>query len=296
MLRKLKIKYYFWKLKRNKIDLQTVALKLSVPTGKVKEEYDRYINPFKQIKIEPFVSFVAVCVSVCSIFIAVETLNEMRRERDLTYKPDLRVYENDISLYWNEEGRETRREDNYSRQYQSDEENVLYGVYLNIDNIGAGNAKDIKYDWNYEDNLRTFNSFLEKSGVEAFFDETENLIEIDYKDEWVSWTRIDENDMESYISQDTQKRVLIPSVYLELLTAYCYEKLPPSSEIEYTQPLTMHDFPKLSLTISYKDIQGLETQKKVEIGLEPTAYNKEDTGEGNCSWRVRNLGEEIINE
>lgn len=54
MIKKLKIKYYFWKLRRNKIDLQTVALKLLVSTEKVKEEYNRHIDPFKQIKIEPF--------------------------------------------------------------------------------------------------------------------------------------------------------------------------------------------------------------------------------------------------
>lgn len=296
MIKRLKIKYYFWKLRRNKIDVQTVALKLSVSTEKVKEEYSRHIDPFKQIKIEPLFSFVAVCVSVCSIFVAVETLDEMRKERELAYKPDLRVYENDISLYWDGEGREIRREDNYTRQYQTNEENILYGVYLNIDNIGTGNAKDIKYDWNYADNIRVFNSFLEKSGVEALLLETENLIQIEHKDQWISQSRIDDNDIESYISQDMHKRVLIPSAYLELLTAYCYEILSPSSEIEYNRPLTMEDFPKLSLTISYKDIQGLGVKKRVEIGFEVITYNKEISGEGNCSLRVRNIAEEIINE
>lgn len=111
-----------------------------------------------------------------------------------------------IFLYsWNEEGREIRREDNYTRQYQTNEENILYGVYLNIDNIGTGNAKDIKYDWNYEDNIRVFNSFLEKSGVEALLLETENLIRIEHKDQWISQSRMDDNDIESYISQDMKK-------------------------------------------------------------------------------------------
>ena len=238
----------------------------------------------------------AVCVSVCSIFVAVETLDEIRKDRELAYKPDLRVYENDISLYWDEEGREIRREDNYTRQYQTNEGNILYGVYLNIDNIGTGNAKDIKYDWNYEDNIRVFNSFLEKSGVEALLLETENLIQIEHKDQWISQSRIDDNDIESYISQDMQKRVLIPSAYLGLLTEYCYEILSPSSEIEYNRPLTMEDFPKLSLTVSYKNIQGLEIKKKVEIGFEVIMYNKEISGEGNCSLRVRNIAEEIINK
>lgn len=86
MIKKLKIKYYFWKLRRNKIDLQTVALKLLVSTEKVKEEYNRHIDPFKQIKIESFFSFVAVCVSACSIFIAIETLNEMIKERELVHR------------------------------------------------------------------------------------------------------------------------------------------------------------------------------------------------------------------
>lgn len=296
MIKRLKIKYYFWKLRRNKIDLQTVALKLLVSTEKVKEEYNRHINPFKQIKIDHFFSFVAVCLSACSIFIAVETLNEMIKERELVYKPDIRVYENDIFLYWNEAGREIRREDNFTRQYHTDEDNVLYSVYLNVDNIGNGNAKDIKYDWNYKDNIRTFNSFLEESGVEVSLLETENLIEIEYKDQWISRSRIDENDIESYISQDMQKRVMIPSAYMELLTAYCYEELSPASEIEYNQSLTIQDFPKLYLIISYKDIQGAEIKKKVKIGFELIGYNKETNGEGNCGLRVRNLGEEMVNE
>lgn len=58
----------------------------------------------------------------------------------------------------------------------------------------------------------------------------------------------------------------------------------------------MEDFPKLSLTISYRDIQGLEVKKKVQIGFELIMYNKEISGEGNCSLRVRNIAEEIINE
>lgn len=58
----------------------------------------------------------------------------------------------------------------------------------------------------------------------------------------------------------------------------------------------MEDFPKLSLTISYKDIQGLGVKKRVEIGFEVITYNKEISGEGNCSLRVRNIAEEIINE
>lgn len=295
MIRKLKIKYYFWKLRKDKIDLQTVALKLSISTKKVREEYARYKDPFKKIKIEPFFSFLALCVSACSIFIAVETLNEMRSERELAHKPDLRVYENDISLYWNDEGRQTRREDDHTRQFQTEGENVIYGVYLNIDNIGTGNAKDIKYDWNYKENIKIFNTFLEKSEVEAVLLETENLIEIEYQN-WGIWkSRIAENDVESYISQNTQKRVMIPEVYLELLTAYCYEILSPSTEIEYSEPLALHDFPELYLTICYKDIQGSEIKKKVEIGFEPIIYNKEITGEGNCSLRVRTLDEKIIN-
>lgn len=238
----------------------------------------------------------AVCVSVCSIFIAIETLNEMIKERELAYKPDLRVYENDISLYWNEDGQEIRREDNYTRQYHTDKENILYGVYLNIDNIGNGNAKDIKYDWNYRDNIKIFNSFLEKSGVEASLLETENLVEVEYKGQCTFQSTIGENDIESYISQDTKKRVMIPSVYLQLLTSYCYEVLSPSAEIKYNEPLTMQDFPKLHLTISYKDIQGSEIKKKVEIGFEPIVYKKEINGEGNCILRVRNLAEEIIKD
>lgn len=294
IIKKLKIRYYFGKVQRNKIDLQTAALKLQVSTEKAKEEYSKYIDPFKPIKIETILSFIAICVSVGSIYISTETLKEMIKDRELGCKPDLRVYENDISLYWDKEGNLIRREDNYTRQYHTNGENILYSVYLNIDNIGNGNAKDIKYDWNYKDNIKEFNSFLDKSGVKALLIEDKNIIEIDNKNHWISNSRISENDIESYISKDTQKRVIIPHAYSVLLTAYCYEKLSPSSEIEYSAPLTMQDFPELHLIISYKDIQGSETKKKVEIGFEPIVYNKEISGEGNCELRVRNLAEEII--
>ena len=156
MLKKLKIKYYFWKLNRKKMDLQSVALKLSVSIEDVKTHYNRYKDPFKPIKVEPIFSFLAVCISIGSIFLSIETLDEMKKERELAYKPDLRVYENDISLYWNEKGEQTKRLDSYSRQYQTNKENVLYAVYLNIDNIGTGNAKDIKYNWNYEEIIYVF--------------------------------------------------------------------------------------------------------------------------------------------
>ena len=41
------------------------------------------------------------------------------------YKPDLRVYENEIPLYRNEERGEIRREDNHTRQYHTNEGNIL---------------------------------------------------------------------------------------------------------------------------------------------------------------------------
>lgn len=296
MLRRLKVRYYFGKLKKGKMDIPTVALKLSVSLEKVKEEYARYINPFRKIKIEPIFSFAAVCISVCSILIAMETLNEMRKERELAYKPDLRVYENDIFLYWDKDGNETKRVDNYTHQYEAEEENKLYTVFINIDNIGTGNAKDIKYDWNYEDNIENFNLFLEGSDVKASILKEENIIEIERGDWWKAQSRMDDNNMESYISQGMQKRIIIPWSYLSLLTAYCYEKLPLSSEIEYGTPLTLQDFPKLYLLISYENIQGLEMKKKVEMGFEPIIYEKEENGQGNCMLRIRNLREEIIKE
>lgn len=295
MLRKLKIKYYFWKLKRNRIDVQTVALKLGVSTEKVKDQYGRYLDPFRPIKLETLVSFIAVCISFCSIFLTVETLNEMKKETELAYKPDLRIYENDISLYWDKDGWIFRQEDTYTTQYQKNGEYRLYSVYLNIDNIGSGNAKDIKYNWNYKDNIKAFNLFLKGSGVSASLHEEKNIIETEYEDRRISRSRIEEKDMESYIAEGMQKRVKIPSVFMELLTAYCYEKLPPSSEIEYNELLTIQDFPKIFLTVSYQDIQGLETKKKIEIGFEPVSYEKNDNGEGKVYLRVRNLGERIVN-
>lgn len=294
MIKKIMLKYYFWKLKKKKISFQSVALKLNVSIEKVINEYDIYMDPFRRIKVEPIISFIAVCISLCSSFIAVETLNEMRKERELAYKPDLRVYENDVSLYWNDEGWEIKRGDNYTRQYLSNEENILYGVYLNVDNIGTGNAKDIKFDWNYKDNIMIFDSFLKGSGVEVSLLESENVIEIEHKNKFITQSKIDENDVESYISQNTQKRVLIPSVYLELLTVHCYENMSPSSEIEYGKSMTIKDFPELYLTISYQDIQGSIIKKQVKIGFEPVVYNKEVSGEGSCTLRVRNLGENIL--
>ena len=276
------------------MDLQSVALKLSVSIEDVKTHYNRYKDPFKPIKVEPIFSFLAVCISIGSIFLSIETLDEMKKERELAYKPDLRVYENDISLYWNEKGEQTKRLDSYSRQYQTNKENVLYAVYLNIDNIGTGNAKDIKYNWNYEENINNFNLFLGGSGVEANLLENDNLVEISNKEKWGVRFRMIEEDIESYIFQGMQKRVMIPSAYLSLLSMYCYEKLPLSSEIKYNKPLTMQDFPKLYLTISYRGIQGEEIKKKVEIGFEPVIYEKELSGEGNCTLRVRNLNEEIL--
>ncbi|MDD2981058.1 MAG: hypothetical protein PHN80_13970 [Hespellia sp.] len=295
MLKRMKTKYYLRKLKRKKIDLQSVAIKLSMPKEKVKEEYNRYTNPFKPVKIELFFSIFALVISMLTTFVALETLNEMKREREIAYKPDLRVYENDISLYWSESGKQIRREDSYTRQYQTDEKNILYAVYLNIDNIGNGNAKDIKYDWRYEENIEEFNSFLEDTDVKASLVESDNLINIEHKGGWISsYLRSDENDMESYISQDMQKRVMIPSAYLELLTSYCYEKISPSSEIEYNEPLTVQDFPTIQLYVSYKDIQGKTMRKKVKIGFESIVYEKDTNGKGNCSLRVRNLSEEEL--
>lgn len=294
MFKKLMIKYYFWKLKTNRIDIKTVAMKLSVPINKLKKEYNKYNDPFKKIKTEIIFTFIAVCVSVFSVFISLATLNEMKAQRELTYKPDLRVYENVIYLYWDNEGKQIRREDDYTHRYKDNQENVLYAVYLNIDNIGTGNAKEIKYNWMYADNIKNFNLFLDNDTVKINLLKKDNIIEINYKDRWIFQSRMDGNDLESYISQGMQKRVIIPETYLDLLTLYCYEQLPLSSEIEYSKSLKIDDFPKLYINISYKNIQGIETKKKVKLGFEPIIYNKEENGEGNCNLRIRNLSEEII--
>ena len=292
MLKKIKIRYYFRKLKRKRIDIQTVAIKLSAPVQQVRKEYEKYIDPFNTMKTDYIFSFLAICVSVLSLLFSAATLKEMEYEREFSYKPDLRVYENVISLYCDENGIETKRVDDYTRQYRDDEENRLYSVYLNIDNIGTGNARDITYDWNFEENLEILNTYLDQSNVEAYF--VDDMIEVYHENTRFVDYVMEDVDMESYISQGMQKRLTIPAVYMDLMTAYCYTKLLSSSEIEYNKPLTMQDFPKLYLSISYKDLQGKETRKRVKIGFEPVTYDKPVRGDGFCSLRIRNLGEEIL--
>ena len=106
----------------------------------------------------------------------------------------------------------------------------------------------------------------------------ENVFEVDYAGRRIARTRIDPVDLESYISQNMKKQIMIPSIYLELLSGYCYEKLPLSEDIEYNNPLTMQDFPQIILSISYKDIQGQEIKKNIEIGFDPIIYEKNIEG------------------
>lgn len=292
MLRKLKVKYYFWKLSRNKVDIRYVSLKLSVPPEKVREQYNKYKDPFKPLRIELLSVFVVICELIVSLFYAVEPVNEKNVEYEIAYKPDLRVYENDISISWDDDGWLIGSEDDFSRQYQ---DGGLHSIYLKINNVGTGNATDIKYEWCYQENIESFNLFLKNSNVTISFDKTEDLMYIKHAGQWTTMENVNNlADMESYLLSDSSTRFMIPAVYEELLAAYCCEVLPPSDEITYKESLTIQDFPKLYLLISYKNLQGIEIKKKVEIGFEPIAFEKDASGTGNGSWRIRNLGEQII--
>ena len=291
MFTKIKVRYYLWKLKRKKTNIQTVAVRLSVSNDKVAEEYNKYIDPFKKTN---YGSLIAICISLGSLLIAIYSVYELKQERELRYKPDLRVYENTISLYWDNDGIPIKREDDYTRNYQIDKNNHLFSLYLNIDNIGTDNARDIKYDWNYDKNIETFRSFLEGSNMDVSILKEENVFEVDYAGRRIARTRIDPVDLESYISQNMKKQIMIPSIYLELLSGYCYEKLPLSEDIEYNNPLTMQDFPQIILSISYKDIQGQEIKKNIESGFDPIIYEKNIEGNGNCHLRIRSLNEYLV--
>lgn len=97
-----------------------------------------FINEIKRNPVQ-------LLIAICTILVMVWTVQEMIIERDLEYRPDLRVSENNISLYWDDTGMLIKTEDDYTRNFQ-DEENVIYVMQIDVDNIGTGNAKDIKYD------------------------------------------------------------------------------------------------------------------------------------------------------
>ena len=78
---------------------------------KVAEEYNKYIDPFKKTN---YGSLIAICISLGSLLIAIYSVYELKQERELRYKPDLRVYENTISLYWDNDGIPIKREDDYT--------------------------------------------------------------------------------------------------------------------------------------------------------------------------------------
>lgn len=83
-------------------------------------------------------------------------------------------------------------------------------------------------------------------------------------------------------------------VYMDLISRYCHDILPDSSALKFDAPLTMQDFPEITLKISYANTIGDMTHKKVRIGFEPLNFDKAENGEGHCMLRVRNIGEEIL--
>lgn len=214
---------------------------------------------------------VGVIATVWSVVLVYDTLVEMRIERQYTYQPDLYFIENEYIVEAFPE---------FAFDYGDGDIECIQQVGFGDDrnftvelrNVGAGTAKDVKITTSADDCMCVMDAFNETTYGKVDYEnrEFEGDTDIVYFSDGTCWDFfwIDEDVSYPYILPNAEQKseYLLPSVYACLVKAFIVEKQASGlSEGDMNGSI-----PDLPITIEYNDIQGMHYKENAVIHTEIT--------------------------
>lgn len=195
-----------------------------------------------------------------------------------------------FSLFWNDSGNIIYLGDSsiYDADIEISDSIRVPGVRFT--NLGYGVAKDVQYDWKYEENFKMFQEML---GDECMI-EMEDIgkgweVSLQFDGEYPVKSAISKYTTASFIKEAGEDYQTFPMVYFKLLGRYCHANFPKSKEIDYSRFLTSDDLPAIKIKVTYSDRIGEKISSDMYIKFSPMQYEFDENGVNKCMFKVTTM-------
>ena len=287
-----KSRRYFKKVKRQKMTMEEAAEQAGYPFYRFRQEYEKYYDPFSKPSHHHRVGEISILSFLTSIiipiFISTGTLLIEEKAYGIESIPELNIEEDIITLYWDDTGKLKYVGDTIIEDQFYQDSNSIIVPSLFIKNLGQATARDIIYDWNYEENMENFEREFKEISIpmEAVVNEEEEVIITEL------WQDVPhhfpaENDETNFLDTENVDYISVPVVYLELLSRYCYEVFPETDNIDYSNFFEGDQLPQLDLTIEYTNILDEKNEDSLYIQFEPVQYKTLNGSAGGCTFQIK---------
>ena len=229
------------------------------------------LDTISTITTADWINIVIASVAAITAIITLLTVNEMRKQRIHSYHPDLTMANFSFYVYKGDYDEEIQSIYLYSYKTRQEENSSINGyneLTIDINNIGFGVAKDVRWKWNLD--LTTAKEALFDNDVVSNWEKGDDFLTVDSAQLKVEWAfQIDEeneggvfNFILPYSNENRKTEIVIPSYFISLYWLYMVRGLIIKREMPYT------DFPPLELNMTYTDIHSKRLSKTFLLRLQ----------------------------
>lgn len=300
MFRRLKIGYYFWQVKRKRMTIDSVAYKLGISKRKVKREYKKYYTVFPHSQSsagDRVLSVISIIISVYALsfsrdanLLSHEANDIASAANQIEISPDLKIRDKSFSIYWNDTGKLVHvGEEPIGENFYQDAVRIQLPSLM-VRNVGRATAKDIVYNWNFEENLQNFRKSFTDLDAEMDYNISieDNVTEVeiyDSRDGQCDYSF--KKDTDSYIASEEEAYLTLPVVYIDLLAKYCFETFPEDDKVDYSRWRVEEEIPSIDLTITYVNVSNKKEEENLSIKFKPVDYHTLDGQAGACMFQLQ---------
>lgn len=243
----------------------------------------------KKIKVLVKKINVSILLSVISLIFAGLSLLEVKNSNKIAVMPDVRMEDSYFSLFWNNSGNIIYLSSGYIYDDIEISDSVsVPGVIFT--NLGYGVAKDVQYDWKYEENFKMFQEMIcdvctiEMDDIGKGWD-----VSMQFDGEYLRKSTISKYTTSSFIKEAGEDYQTFPLAYFELLGKYCHANFPKSKELDYSNFFTSDDLPSIKIKVTYFDRMGEEISDDMYIKFSPVKYEFDENGVNKCILKVTTM-------
>lgn len=208
---------------------------------------------------------------------------------EIQIQPDLKIEDTMFSLYWDQTGKLVYVDTEMIEDDFHQDETYMSIPSITVRNVGKATAKNILYDWRFEDNLSDMSAELGKIGRPIRTDiSKENELTVTEETTGNQYLYYLKEETSSYISTEREEYITMPVFYLDLLSKYCYEVFPDTDDdINYGNFFTEDELPKIVLDIIYYNVEDVKEKTTISLQFRPIRYKTLDGKVGGCTFTVK---------
>lgn len=244
----------------------------------------------KKIKLLVKKINVSILISVISLAFAGLSLLEVKNSNKIAVMPDVRMEDSYFSLFWNNSGNIIYLGSSFVYDADIEISDSISVPGVNFTNLGYGVAKDVQYDWKYEENFKMFQEMLcDECTIEMYDIGKGWEVSMQFDGEYPKKSSISKYTTSSFIKEAGEDYQTFPMVYFELLGKYCHANFPKSKEIDYSNFFTSDDLPAIKIKVTYFDRMGEEISTDMYIKFSPVKYEFDEGGVNKCMLKVTTM-------